>query len=369
MVVYSHYFLGFVSARPGSVLAYLLKPFDLMWAGVDLFFVLSGFLIFSILLRGGPGTFKSFYPRRAARVLPLYALLLIILVVGLRVQHSGLIHLPRLFEEVDQLWLYFCMLQNFDQLLPKGGFNWLVASWSLAIEEQFYLIAPILIYVIGKGNRLAGFLIGTIVTSVVFRSFLAVQMASLPTELFDWTYYHSLSRLDGLAVGGLIAWLWVRPAWADRIRRSTSLLVLTACTGLAYCVLALRLRRSFSPEIFLVLAATSGAILCLALVRSPLVSRFLRLSALKHAGRISFGLYMIHIPVLGILSGLFYSRTAPIVIERPRWITLVALIVAVLLAEFSYRFLELPVLERVRKMFPYVEGTAGNRGKKRPHAS
>jgi len=122
-----------------------LAPLRLAWSGVDLFFVLSGFLIGGILLeaKNTDGYFRAFYGRRFFRIFPLYYIWLIPFGIGLATAPPFLqgmfnLHLP--------LWSYLLFLQNF-LMVAQGTFGaqWLFVTWSLAVEEQFYLILPLLI--------------------------------------------------------------------------------------------------------------------------------------------------------------------------------------------------------------------------------
>src|SRR5947209_14444099 len=110
MVVASHYGAG-VAVAPGSLGSYALVPFlRLGWSGVDLFFVLSGFLICRWLLERGPSA--EFYLRRAARTLPLYSLMLALFICGVSAERGELLHLPHLFGNAQYLWSYFALQQN-----------------------------------------------------------------------------------------------------------------------------------------------------------------------------------------------------------------------------------------------------------------
>ena len=139
MVLIHHYSPN--SVMPGR----FVRLTETFWSGVDLFFVLSGFLIATILLENVNATnyFKVFYIRRSARILPLYWLLLF--VVGLLIYSQ-----PTFFDaKVDNhlpLWSYMVFIQNF-LYLKRGYWNdpWLDVTWSLALEEQFYIFLSVAI--------------------------------------------------------------------------------------------------------------------------------------------------------------------------------------------------------------------------------
>jgi peptidoglycan/LPS O-acetylase OafA/YrhL len=113
------------------------KVFIFGRTGVDLFFVLSGYLITTILLnnRNSPSYFRSFYGRRVFRILPIYYVMFAVYVVGSYLSWS-----PSLFAGKVPEWTYAFGLQNFWMAARQDyGATWLAATWSLAIEEQFYL--------------------------------------------------------------------------------------------------------------------------------------------------------------------------------------------------------------------------------------
>ncbi|MGH9480062.1 MAG: acyltransferase family protein, partial [Terriglobales bacterium] len=172
---------------------------DWGWTGVDLFFVLSGFLITGIVLDGrqAPLFFRNFYARRGLRILPVFAL---VLVVNIVVYGRG-----NTWSRPGPYWLYFVL---FIHNLTPGLTGTIYPSWSLAIEEQFYAVwAPV-------ARRLPA------------RAMALLLLAVLAAE--PWVRHHvswfvttnTLYHLDGLAIGALIALAlrcraWTRLRWAS----------------------------------------------------------------------------------------------------------------------------------------------------------
>src|SRR5688572_4444796 len=170
------------------------------WSGVDLFFVLSGFLITGILLdtRGSERYFSTFYARRTLRIFPLYYLVLFV----------ALIVLPQ-FPAVNSVlvgsdnsppqWPYWFYVTNF--AIADGGWvhGWVDVAWSLAIEEQFYLVWPLLIWLCRP--RLFALLCAVIlVAEPIARVYArATDVPSLSIFVLPWF------RLDGFATGALLA--------------------------------------------------------------------------------------------------------------------------------------------------------------------
>src|SRR5580698_8523092 len=168
------------------------------WMGVDLFFVLSGFLITGILVdtNRSDGYFKNFYMRRCLRIWPLYYALLFFMFVFVRfVSPSEYLDVVR---TASPWWAFPLFLQNFLLPVSTNAAGPLAVTWSLAIEEQFYLFcAPLVRFCSPRAlQRLA---IAEICISPALRYYLALHHVNLYTNVF--------CRLDGLMAGALLALL------------------------------------------------------------------------------------------------------------------------------------------------------------------
>jgi peptidoglycan/LPS O-acetylase OafA/YrhL len=252
------------------------------WAGVILFFVLSGFLITSILLgsRDKPRYFHNFHARRALRIWPVYILLLAVVYLN-----APWFIGPGVIDAIKAApWLaYIFLVQNlFHLTLPPA----IAPTWALAIEEQYYFLWAPLVRYLRRPWMLATVLTCALVCSPLLRHLNPVWMWDRPT--------HTLIKLDGIALGSLLAlglytlplsrraWLWMGlgafvagMGAAATVAGGTSLLDSALSVGFAGAVLALM--------------ASTGA-------RNPL-SAALRRGPLAFYGRISYGLYMTHIAV------------------------------------------------------------------------
>jgi len=260
------------------------------WVGVNLFFVLSGFLITSILLeaRGKPHYFRNFYARRALRIWPVYLLVLAICYlkadwfVGMPAGHAI---------RTAPWWAYLLFVQNlFHLALPPA----MGPTWSLAIEEQYYLVWAPVVRVLRRRWTMAAVLGAAMVASPLFR------MCH-----FAWiTPTHTLTHLDGIAMGSLLAlglyslelprraWLAIGVSGlvagfiaAGTVAGGTAWLDTALTTGFGGTVLAS--------------IASTGA-------RNPL-NAILRRGPLAYLGRISYSMYMVHIMVF-VYFGWFDQR-------------------------------------------------------------
>ncbi len=252
------------------------------WMGVDLFFVLSGFLITGILLdtRNSPGYFKNFYSRRCLRIWPLYYALLVFMFVIVPYVHPS--EAAAIFERSSPWWAYVLFLQNF--LVPEAATaaGPLGVTWSLAVEEQFYLIWPLVIRfcTTSQVRRLA---IVAIAVSPVLRLILEPFGVDLYTNLF--------TRLDGLMAGALLAILVRSPDFVP-----------SKYVGRAWAVLGITIPLSFLLEtanarwiVYSFVAAAAAALVYLALYSSrKWLNTALTHPFIVYTGTISYGLYLLH---------------------------------------------------------------------------
>ena len=198
------YILGLKSFNIGFIDQKLLQLMELGWVGVDLFFVISGFLITRILLikKGSKSLLKNFYIRRILRIFPLYYLSLFIYFFLLPLTKFREISSSKYsIYDANQIYLWTYTV-NF--LREKGAYvqGELMHFWSLAVEEQFYLIIPIFILYLGRNQLKSLFLFGIFI-SIIFR---IINIYILKEESIN-LYVHTLSRIEPIFWGGLLATL------------------------------------------------------------------------------------------------------------------------------------------------------------------
>src|SRR5213076_1640804 len=205
------------------------------WIGVDLFFVLSGYLIGGQLLaplaRGRPIDLRRFFARRAFRIIPAYFVILAVYAF-----------LPswREYPEMSPLWKFVFSVQNIDL---HGGTAFSHA-WSLAVEDQFYLLLPLILILVSRWPR-PRFIIPCVIVlgGIALRAFLARQNLAETGVSFrgfqTWIYYPTWTRLDPLVFGVVLAAIEkFRPQWWRRLMNLAPWLLLP---GLALIVYALYL--------------------------------------------------------------------------------------------------------------------------------
>jgi peptidoglycan/LPS O-acetylase OafA/YrhL len=263
------------------------------WAGVNLFFVLSGFLITSILIeaREKPHYFRNFYGRRALRIWPVYVLVLVVCYAN-----APWFIGPSVMEAVKAApWLaYIFFVQNlFHLALPPA----MVPTWSLAIEEQYYFLWAPLMRTLRQPRMLwllAPLLVAVIGGGLLLRHAHPAWLAPLNT----------LINLDGIALGSLLALGLYTLALSRRAWLLLGLGLFALGMGAVATVAGATIYQSFAMAVgfagaVLATIASTGA-------RNPLNALLLR-GPLAFYGRISYGLYMIHITVF-IFIGWFDLR-------------------------------------------------------------
>lgn len=306
----------------------LLAPTSLGWCGVDLFFVLSGFLIGGILIdaRGSSNYFRTFYWRRVCRILPLY--------FGFLVAISLIAHYGRVALWAAPWWTCLSFSQNVWMAIHNDfGLLGTNITWSLAIEEQFYLLLPSVIYLV-KPSRLPWVLGAGIVLAPLIRLSLFLANPKLATA----TYVLLPCRMDTLLLGVAAAYLVRQPgAWefvrARRRHLWTAIEILTAGCAL-YLLLPLPMCAPMMVFVYDCLALLFSCVLVASLIDERL-TRILRAKWLMSLGGIAYGVYLIHVLVFNRVFVLTKSHN-PLIVE------VLSLVLTILIAKISWRWFEKP---------------------------
>jgi peptidoglycan/LPS O-acetylase OafA/YrhL len=311
------------------------------WIGVDLFFVISACLITGILLdtRGRPGAMRNFYARRVIRIFPLYYLVVI----------GGFLVIPRLqgstefVEQSGSAWWYLLYLGNLRESLTGHEPAYILAvTWSLCIEEQFYLAFPILVCLLSPA-RLRTVLWSMVIAAPLFR--LVTTLAWPENERVQ--YLATPSRVDVLALGCLIA-LGVRGhAWLPS-RSTTRVLLPVALASCAVAFLAGGLDRTtfFGRTVgYSLVAVASFAFVLWALQRrETLATAWLRTRPLCTLGVLCYGIYLLQRPAQ-VLTGKLLAWLVPsFEVIGTGWGLLIFSAAAVVAAAVSWFAFERPIL-------------------------
>lgn len=333
------------------------------WIGVDLFFVLSGFLITGILYdtRQARNYFRSFYARRILRIFPLYYAALAVMFV-----------LPRLvgidvLDHTNSHWPWYWLYVS-NVLTATDGWNsrFVAHFWSLAIEEQFYLVWPLLVFLLPR-RWLLGLCGGMIVVAAVMRGLLYDAGAGT-TANFTFT----LTRADALAMGAGVALLMRSPRGPAYLRR----LAPWVCGfALPAAVIALWSSGGVAWDMwgppgqvggYTIIALASAAVVAWSVTspgQAPL-NRFFGSRSLGFLGKYSYAMYVIHMPVDTALRFLDLhvlriGGTLGIVTPALVVTSILAGAITVGLALVSWHLVESPFLRLKRHFHPVFAPTPG----------
>jgi peptidoglycan/LPS O-acetylase OafA/YrhL len=349
-VLFYHYVYLSVNASHHSTLSQAIAAWRIGWCGVDLFFVLSGFLIGGILIdvRGASNYYEAFYTRRFLRIVPIYMGLL-----GAYMLFSVLTRDPTatrfrfLADNHLPLLPYVFFVQNFWMAAQNGfGGTTLGITWSLAIEEQFYLTLPLLIRYAPQ-KWLSAILVIGIASAELARLACIYWLKSYAS-----TYAFAMMpcRADALLLGVLAAYALRDPNWKGwLIRNRRPLLLVTAVLGVGVLILDELLPR-FGYLVMIaggyswIAAFFTSCLVYAVLMPDSFLSRILRLRWLRFLGLISYGTYLFHYFILNLVFGNFRGRPPQLESPLDLVLTLGALTVTIIFCWLSWVKFEKPLL-------------------------
>lgn len=309
-----------------AVFMHHLLQVRLLWMGVDLFFILSGFLITNVLLdqkkRGLKGYFGHFYQRRVLRILPPYLLLLMVATVlfGAFWMHT---------------WYYYLFLMNAITAFKIPQPQALDILWSLAVEEQFYLVWPFVVYFLSE--EAIAWVAGAILLTAPLLRWLCTPLFAEHWAIYSLTPF----RMDTLAAGALLGLVWRKHA--DRIRQFGHY-------GPVFSALALGLMAFLARNPGFTTTGNTresnvciyeiSLVICTGIILWALSGKgvqILTLSPVRYLGRISYTVYLIHLIVYFTLARYLHGKGLTL---------LAAAVVTLLYASASWFVLEKPLLTK-----------------------
>ncbi|HKV04755.1 MAG TPA: acyltransferase [Candidatus Acidoferrales bacterium] len=326
--------------------------------GLDTFFILSGFLIGGILLRSkySSNYYKPFYVRRFYRILPLYYAWVAVFAALLCVTRGWGLTMPAGYSAPVVIASFLLMVHNWSPALIDGSYM-MGPSWSLAVEEHFYLVAPLCVRRLNR-RRLVQLLLGVVAGAPLLRAlvfkFVGHGSAWSDTAVYIWTPCHA----DALALGVLLAIAWASESKRDWLRRHSRLLPLGMAGFAALGLFLSFLNSAQVPHTFALnrgLGRTIIEMSCLCLMVFVLTRPqsffcgLLRTRFLSETGKISYCLYVIHWGVLWMITRfVLHTRFG----ERPvldAVVALVSLAVSYGVASLSWKFFEYPLVRMSRR--------------------
>jgi peptidoglycan/LPS O-acetylase OafA/YrhL len=307
------------------------------YVGVDVFFVISGYLITQVLMaspeRGLGGRLREFYVRRCRRILP--ALLVMLLAT---VAAAWWLYLPGDLASFGTQVVATSLFAGNVVAWRRGGyfdphpFDPLAHVWSLAVEEQFYIVFPLVFLTIGKARSRRQL---TLIAGCALVSFALSVWASYSHPRAN--FFLAPTRAWELLLGSLVALGLARSLSTHRLRGGVSGVALLALLG---CVIGYNRNLPY-PGLYALVPCLGTALLLAAGAgtRHSRVSRWLGTPALVFVGLISYSLYLWHLPILAFAA---YYNILPL--EPRHLVLLLALIFA--LATVSWRYVEAPIRGR-----------------------
>ena len=335
------------------------------WCGVDIFFVLSGFLITGILYdsRNRRHRFRIFYIRRTLRIFPLYYFVLLF----------GLLLYPIFHWQLHRgLWLWPVYLGNYARVIWSQDptdprfYESLVSRlhfampvdykfghlWSLCVEEQFYLLWPCIVYLVKDRVRLRNLCIAVVVALPAIR-LLCLHLVDRRLIEMGLLYSVTPFRVDALLLGGALA-LALRGPEAPGLRALAKPIALVLLVVFFAIEVLYRLRTGhlidseygilYNPFGYTLIALFAGAIILLALDSRTTIYRACMLNKLRALGQRSYGFYVYHLLLYAAFAHLALALCLGHKAYLSRATALVAFVGTLLVAWLSFRFIEAPIL-------------------------
>jgi peptidoglycan/LPS O-acetylase OafA/YrhL len=344
MILIFHYINNPLATNNSSKVIVIIKKLtEWGWAGVDLFFVLSGFLIGTILFynRKADNYFKTFYIRRFFRIIPTYLLLLIIF-YALKFFFNN----PDsyIFQNPLPIGYYLTFTQNFIMGI-KGTFGseGLGPTWSLAIEEQFYILTPLLIYLVSP-SKVIYWLLFFVIAAPIFRLYSTNWYMS-----YTWFF----CRMDSLGIG-VISSLYVYFTNKKQLSHLSDKALLLIAFIILFIMLASEIIWG-SMGIFkhTLIALFFALIILYSINAKGIVKNILSNKLLIWFGLISYPLYLFHLLFEGLAHQLYANNLKPrLETKNDLIVSALALAFSIVFSKIVHIYIEQPAILK-GKMYKY----------------
>ena len=305
LVIAFHTLKRSVEFTPHPLAHSLTQISSVGWIGVDIFFTLSGFLITGILLRTRehPQYFKNFYARRVLRILPVYFFLILVVVLfAPNLEEKFLAKMPQI------LLVMLVFQQNWAPIFFEFPITiYLPITWSLAIEEQFYFIWPLVVHRLQRETLLK---IGAayITLSILARALGVIFVENVGrVNIYQFFYFMSLTRFEELLIGAMLAILLTYEHLRERIRAFSIPVFILSLFGFAALVVLSPLPSTptYGYPPITVIGYTFVALFTVGIIaafstypESAPIRRIFQNGILEFFGKYSYAMYLFHPPVM-----------------------------------------------------------------------
>ncbi len=337
-VLVHHYFTGILKVEPQGLMGTLLDIFQVLFvSGVDLFYVLSGFLVGGIIIDNytSKNFIKVFFIKRICRIFPIYYVLLISFVVGFYFLNN--IEWPKqaLLKHPFPIWTYFTYLQSyFFGLENNSGPLWIAVTWSVSVEEQFYILMPFLFLFFGKRKAFLAVILGIIIAPFI-RYMLFHKYG------FYASYMMFPGRMDSIFWGVLLAFLLRSDKYREVLNRYSAYILALIC--LLFGLLALHIGKNPTYKFSLLAVFYTCIMWAILEGKLPKLSKFLNVKFLSFTGLISYAMYMFHQLINCLVHGILFS-SKPII---DNWYkvgaTFFSVIIVYVICIVSLKYFEKPI--------------------------
>jgi peptidoglycan/LPS O-acetylase OafA/YrhL len=330
------------TAHGHSVAGYAARIVWAGWGGVDAFFVLSGFLVGGVLIdgRGQPKQLRRFLIRRFMRIAPLYAVVLASFYAIPATFAYPLTEWP--FAGASPWWSYATLTQNFATPIQGHDAVYLGPTWSLAVEVQIYLLLGVLLTRVPSHATQRMMVAGVLIAE-------ACRIIATASGHGMYGYFVLPARIDGACLGVITALLVRDDAVIAFVRRRSAMIwaaVLVAIASAAGLSMAGQGFGSPGANLYTHLAlaiASAATIITLVVNPAGAVNRFLQTRPLVGLGAISYGVYLVHIPVIGMMRVLFGRPGLVLEDGKAATATALGVVLTIMLAQLSFSFFETPL--------------------------
>lgn len=338
MVILTHYFKNVI-------------VFSFGWSGVDLFFVLSGFLISSRIIPfiNSKNFLSNFYINRALRIFPLYYSFLIIF-FSIWFILISFNYFKNYTFYAHNWWTFFLFFQNWAYIIDLMKNNtadfFIMHFWSLAVEEQFYLFFPLCVIALKRVQSIFVCSIALVVAILLIRSIYFLSVISVYKYAF--TYWNTFFRLDSFLIG-VILYCVIKlqkntTSFLQYFRIVFILLTLTLCV-VFYLNHGATKTNSFFPTIgYTLIAIIYSYFIYFSLFSENIIcNRLMKNYWLVFIGKISFGLYIFHVPIFFICEIIFNKLSLNIHFQNPFKIIFVGLLsftITLMVSSLSFKYFE-----------------------------